>query len=406
MYCNKCGNKLNDGALFCAKCGNKIEDMTVLLTPDSASDPSSVPVQKIPAPDEGATIINQPMPEIVSQTVAQPVPQPSAPQIPQPKPQPVAQPIPQPVPARVNPAVPIPVAKLKEDSASSGKKKKSDPVITILIILIVLLLLVGVGLAAVYFVTSRDSGDEEITETIDEDEGDGEDGDVDGEPAPDDEPTAEPTSEVTDTADVTTEVPVDEPEEIVLEVRDSNEADYGNVQVLDYSMYLYYNSGKGDFAYYYPGSLFSQATYSTSRSTGFYGIVDEQNLYASSDGGFVCFTLSQRTDSRPFEDLAAYVHDNEGSFMYDPVDIKYSVSTDRCLVVMSGYTDSSRSAIFYNLTMADGKYVYQMKVYYPAPTDYEDKKHKDYYIETMYRLCMFGLSSQDARSYEDFEANY
>lgn len=27
MYCDKCGNKLNDGALFCDKCGNKVEEL-------------------------------------------------------------------------------------------------------------------------------------------------------------------------------------------------------------------------------------------------------------------------------------------------------------------------------------------------------------------------------------------
>ncbi len=27
MYCDKCGNKLNDGAIFCDKCGNKVEEL-------------------------------------------------------------------------------------------------------------------------------------------------------------------------------------------------------------------------------------------------------------------------------------------------------------------------------------------------------------------------------------------
>lgn len=28
MFCNKCGNKLSDGALFCEKCGNRIRDLS------------------------------------------------------------------------------------------------------------------------------------------------------------------------------------------------------------------------------------------------------------------------------------------------------------------------------------------------------------------------------------------
>lgn len=32
MYCSKCGEELNEGALFCSKCGNRLNEVSLQQT--------------------------------------------------------------------------------------------------------------------------------------------------------------------------------------------------------------------------------------------------------------------------------------------------------------------------------------------------------------------------------------
>jgi hypothetical protein len=79
MFCQECGSKMDDGAVFCGNCGTKIEAPQVVVMNEEVIMPDET-VQE---------------PEVITETQPIPVPQPV----------PVAQPVPQPVPV----AQPVPV---------------------------------------------------------------------------------------------------------------------------------------------------------------------------------------------------------------------------------------------------------------------------------------------------------
>ena len=182
-------------------------------------------------------------------------------------------------------------------------------------------------------------------------------------------------------------------EEIVYEVTEGNEADYSNPQVQDSSKYNYYSSGIKDFGFAYPASLFNEEYKSYDEAEGHYGTVIQEIHYSGSDGSFVNFVLTERTESSSIDGMLSNAASFERSFICDPLELVYALEGNYGEVAYRGYTDDAHSAETFNMTKVDDEYVMQMKLYYPAPANDADASAKEYYLKSMYQLCDFGKAN-------------
>ena len=133
MFCNKCGNKINDGILFCPKCGNQLATAQAPANPQAVTQPKPVAPQQNAAPAPKVEPKPQPKPVAPQQNAA---PTPKV----EPKPQPAKQPKPQPT------KQPKPAKQPKEEKAAPVKKKKKGG--KIVLIILALLLIFGLIMAA------------------------------------------------------------------------------------------------------------------------------------------------------------------------------------------------------------------------------------------------------------------
>ena len=123
MFCNKCGNKINDGILFCPKCGNQLATAQAPANAQAVTQPKPVAPQQKVTPAPKAT--TQPKPVAPQQNTT------PAPKV-EPKPQPAKQ--------------PKPVKQPKEEKAAPVKKKKKGG--KIVLIILALLLVFGLVMVA------------------------------------------------------------------------------------------------------------------------------------------------------------------------------------------------------------------------------------------------------------------
>ncbi|MCQ2080262.1 MAG: zinc-ribbon domain-containing protein [Lachnospiraceae bacterium] len=423
MFCNKCGNQVKEGFKFCSKCGAPVVQP---IMPNVA--PVQQPVNEAPVqqPVNEAPVqqpvyeapVQQPVNEVpVQQPVYEaPVQQPvneapvQQPVYEAPVQQPVYEaPVQQPVyeaPVQ-QPIYETPVQQQQyveqtqydeyEEYEEEDEKSHKGVVIALVSLIVVLILAVG-ALLFIYFdlgdmftssssSSSSSSSESSIVESS-EDSPETSESSLDTASSSTPEETPEPT-EVPVATEAPEETPAPEEPNGVLRTYASNTVDYSNPQVLDIEKYDHYDTGYDKFYFGYPADIFNAEYISTDVSSGHYGDVIEDIHLSGDDGIFLQYTLSRRTDGYSVIDMTSEVYKYERSFMYEPVDIMRSPKRDRGIVIVSGYTGSDESCLFYNLTYIDVDYVYQMKVYYPAETDNTDKRHKDYMVESLYRLCGF-----------------
>ena len=205
------------------------------------------------------------------------------------------------------------------------------------------------------------------------------------------------------TGEDTDDLIMSEPAE-VYRVLDDNVADYNSTQLLDYRLYNRYE-GQDKYMYGYPASLFNSYYESDEIKPGeCYGTRIHQNAYSASDDSYVCFNMYERTDSFSISDMGMYTYNYEAQYLTDPQPVINGLSSDeQCYMsILVGFTDETRNTSVYNLVRTEGEYIYQMKIYYPTPGDIESKKHTDYYIDCMYRLCEFSNHQSSPRSYEEY----
>lgn len=144
MFCSKCGNQLNDGAVFCGKCGNKIKSALVGEIDQSIAAPAAEPIKEespvVPAPVEAPAAA--PAENVSAEApAAAPIPAPEAPQAP------VVQP-----PVAPPPAPPVMPKKEKKAKKSKKQGKKKFPVwLIILLSVLVLLIAAAVFIACKLF---------------------------------------------------------------------------------------------------------------------------------------------------------------------------------------------------------------------------------------------------------------
>ena len=369
MFCKKCGAQLKDGAKFCTKCGTKL-DMQASVTPQQQ-------------------VVPQPKVTPQQQVVPQPKVTPQQQIVPQPKVTPQQQVVPQ------SEVTPQPQSTASYQTKEPKEKSHKGLVIALVCLIVVLILAVGI-LLYIYFGLQKDDSDVTISNAVSSEESSEEQSEEESEAAESSKEAQAvaapegtiPKAEVADAADAVSDNTSEEPNG-ELGTYPSTHTDYSNEQLLNIDDYDYYDSGYPNFSFGYPSEIFNDEYISTETTDGCYGRIVEDVHLSGDDGIFVEFTLTRRTDGDSIPGMTDEVYEHERSFIVNPADILHSVKRDKGTVITTGYTSSDEACIFYNLAMVDVDYVYQMKIYYPSPTDNDDKRHKDYFIECMYRLCGF-----------------
>ena len=189
MFCEKCGTKLNDSAMFCSNCGARIVITPAPVAAPVAPAPVAAPAEAPVAPAPVAAPVEAP---VTPAPVAAPV---EAPVTPAPVAAPVEAPVtPAPVAAPVAPVQPVNYAYQTgyAPAPQPPKKKGISPLAIVLIILSILIVGVGAFVAVDYLANdgeiiesifgSDDKDDED--ENADESEGEGENEPSGGENAP------------------------------------------------------------------------------------------------------------------------------------------------------------------------------------------------------------------------------
>ncbi|MCM1048940.1 MAG: zinc-ribbon domain-containing protein [Clostridiales bacterium] len=166
--------------------------------------------------------------------------------------------------------------------------------------------------------------------------------------------------------------------------------------------YQYYNSGIANFHFFYPAELYSGVNYSEQETESAYGINLRSLAFSGSAGSELIFTLS-RYEGESIESKTEEIYNLEMSGILDAGDIVHGTYEDHGRFIVTGYTQD-RSKLIYDLFNVDSEYVMQMKVIFPAYQDVEDKLQKDYVTECLYRLCGFSGSKTNCRSYETYKS--
>ncbi len=180
--------------------------------------------------------------------------------------------------------------------------------------------------------------------------------------------------------------------------------DYASNLNKDY--FGYYDYGIADFSFAYPLYIYNNVTKNEESFTNDYGTNVVTFTFSGSRGSRLVYSLTRRDDSRSIKDMSKYVYSNETNILIDSSDIVNSMSGDHGKVIVTGWEDSTKDFIIYDMTKIEKDYVLQMKVYMTNFTDDNDKNEKSYVTECDYRYCGFSDSKYSARTYEEYlEAN-
>lgn len=205
---------------------------------------------------------------------------------------------------------------------------------------------------------------------------------------------------IPDAADEETETKTEK----IYAIRPDNKTDYSNEQLLDYSLYERYEYDDC-FNFAYPSSLYNQISESEQERDGCFGRVIREVGLGCDDDSYVNFSLTARIDGRSISEMTEIVYEYEKSFIYEEELVINSADEEQGIVLLRGYTSDEADACIYNLIHIAPEYIYQMRIYYPAPRTREQEKHINYYLDTMYRMCGFSGSGAGPRSYDEFLDN-
>lgn len=175
---------------------------------------------------------------------------------------------------------------------------------------------------------------------------------------------------------------------------------------LDKTYFGYYDSGITDFSFRYPLYLYNDVTRNEEPFKNDYGTNEVTYTFTGSNGSRLIYSLTKRNDYRSIRDMSSYVYSNETNILIDSSDIVNSVTDDHGKVIVTGWEDTTKDYIIYDMTKIEEDYVLQMKVFMTDFDDTADKNMKSYVTECDYRYCGFSDTKYAARTYDEFlEAN-
>lgn len=171
---------------------------------------------------------------------------------------------------------------------------------------------------------------------------------------------------------------------------------------LDPNRYLFYDSGMGEFYFYYPAYLFNNVSVDDSAFSTEYGINVKNICFYGSGGTELYYTMYERNDGLSIPEITDSINQNEHEKYYDMSDILVRADDEKGRIVLSGVMDSDQRYRVYDMIKINSDYVYRMLSVKPKYRTEEERIQYAYVTENEYRMCGFSGSSQTARSYEEF----
>lgn len=171
---------------------------------------------------------------------------------------------------------------------------------------------------------------------------------------------------------------------------------------LDPGSYRYYDSGIGEFRFFYPAGLFhyverDDETYETD-----FGTHVQTIRFVGSNGSELIYSLFRRNDGSSLKERTTWVHDREHSLHHNMVDILYRSDNEKGRIVMAGAVDETEAMRIYDLIKIEPEYHYQMISTHPAYQSEEEQNMYAYVTENEYRMCGFSGSTSTPRSYTEY----
>lgn len=246
----------------------------------------------------------------------------------------------------------------------------------------------------------QEEGQENIVQAVADEKTDEKETDTEGKSG--ETADTEPEGEGEEQAEPKQETSVYETEEMLAYFGLNRDAvtDYKNA--LEPQNYLRYDSGYGDFSFSYPAALYGDVQVDREALQTDYGENTETIRFTGTDGSELIYILSRRTDANGLEDMTEYVYNVEYTRLYEPTELINSVSGNHGKVILTGYTDSEKQIVVYDMTKIEEDYVMQMRVLYPEADSEMDKMGKWYVVECLYRLCKFSDTKYAPRSFDEY----
>lgn len=170
-------------------------------------------------------------------------------------------------------------------------------------------------------------------------------------------------------------------------------------KVLNPEEYIRFDGDYDRFYFYYPKNLYEKMD-NLSDDDGQYIAFYDTNGSSSR----ACFNYFIRIDQDSQKEKYESLYKEHWNSLYDAEQILAQESTNDggARFILTGYEDADRQIPAYDLVYITDQAVMQMYITYPKESDIEDKNHKWYYVECMYRMCGFSNSSRDVRTWEAY----
>lgn len=173
---------------------------------------------------------------------------------------------------------------------------------------------------------------------------------------------------------------------------------------LDPSQYLYYDSGIGEFNFYYPGDLFNDVSVDDEYYSTEYGNNIKSICFYGSNGSELYYSIYERNDGGSISEATDRINNLEHGKYYEMSDILVKSDDEKGRIVLAGVMDASNEYRLYDLIKVDSSYVYRMLSVKPMYRNEDERVKYAYVTENEYRMCGFSGSSSEPRSFEEYLA--
>lgn len=173
---------------------------------------------------------------------------------------------------------------------------------------------------------------------------------------------------------------------------------------LDPDQYLYYDSGIGEFKFYYPGNLFNDVSVDDEYYSSEYGNNIRTICFYGSNGSELLYSICERNDGGSISEATDRINNLEHGKYYEMSDIVVKSDDEKGRIVLAGVMDASNEYRIYDLIKIDANYVYRMLSVKPMYQNEDERNQYAYVTENEYRMCGFSGSSSGPRTFEEYLA--
>lgn len=173
--------------------------------------------------------------------------------------------------------------------------------------------------------------------------------------------------------------------------------------ILDPNEYYTYKSKTMYYSFSYPTGFYNDVVENTDYNCE-YGYCKSCINISGDKGSYVVYRLIERDsdDSFSVEGKTAQIHDIEAQNLFGEVDIINSTTDDHGKVIVSGWNNSNKDFLIYDMYRIDNEYIMEMKVVFPSYSSDTERLQIAYITECYYRMCGFSGTNKEPRSYAEY----